>query len=69
MEKTALFCLLCFARLLSCGRLVLLRNVYLHAVGNTRALAHYTAAGNKRRQAIHAVRQYTRLGALHCRRQ
>ncbi len=36
-------------------RLVLLRNVYLHAVGIKRALAQYTATGNKRRQAIHAL--------------
>ena len=41
------FSLVCYARLLSVGRLVLLRNVYLHAVGI------------KLPQAINAVRQYT----------
>ena len=32
MEKLHFFSLVCYARLLSVGRLVLLRNVYLHAV-------------------------------------
>ena len=55
-QKPALFfSLVCYSRLLSVGRLVLLRSVYLHAEGNKRALAHYTATGNKRRQAIHAL--------------
>ncbi len=42
-QKPALFfSLVCYSRLLSVGRLVLLRSVYLHAEGNKRALAHYT---------------------------
>ena len=47
VKKLHFFSLVCYARLLSVGRLVLLRNVYLHAVGIKRALAHYTAAGKK----------------------
>ena len=52
MVKTCtFFSLVCYARLLSVGRLLLLRNVKLHCrrlytpLGNKRALAHYTAKG------------------------
>ena len=48
-QKLHFFSLVCYAHLLSVGRLVLLRNVYLHAAGIKRALAQYTAV----RQDIH----------------
>ena len=52
------FSLVCYARLLSVGRLLLLRNVYLHAVGIKRALALYTPSGNKRALAHYTAKGY-----------
>ena len=41
-QKLHFFSLVCYAHLLSVGRLVLLRNVYLHAVGIKRRQARYS---------------------------